>query len=310
MKSIYFHVIYLSIIAFLGYNYWSSVQAFKAFEHLDKQLKVDYELLKGLESLVYKSIEKNCKTYPNVTNLVFLGKSEIVTTRGNQAIDFIENNKKQLNLDTISSVNYKPINPNNSFFNSDKIREIKNDLTKFKDSLIYLIDDSKDKKVIEEQLCLTKIINNEFYWNNLKHFPLNGVAAELSSLKNQIQADKILIFNYLDHEMRSGVLICGPEFRTAIAPKKAALIEGETFEADIYLAKYESVPNANLIIKVNGKRLEINQGVAHFKSKNQTVGTKTIKAEAAVRNPLTGAITTSVGVFEYQVLPKCSRDCL
>jgi predicted negative regulator of RcsB-dependent stress response len=31
MKSIYFHVIYLAIIAYLGYNYWSSVQAFKAF---------------------------------------------------------------------------------------------------------------------------------------------------------------------------------------------------------------------------------------------------------------------------------------
>jgi hypothetical protein len=30
MKQAYLHVFYLTVIAFLGYNYWSSVQAFKA----------------------------------------------------------------------------------------------------------------------------------------------------------------------------------------------------------------------------------------------------------------------------------------
>jgi hypothetical protein len=306
MKQWHFHLIYLSIIAFLGYNYWSSVQAFKAFEQLNQQLNTDSEMLKHSESFVYKSIEKSCKAYQSATNLAFLGKSEIVVSTGSQVVDFIEKNKNALGLIcSFSGVN----SPNNSFFTDEKIGEIKNELAKFHDGLIHLIDDNKDKKAVEEQLCLTKTINNEFYWNGLKYLPLNGVAAELSYLRNQIQSDKILILNYLDNKTSSEIIICGPAFRTAIAPRKAALIEGETFEADIYLAKYESVPSANLIIKVNGEPLEIKEGVAHFKSKKQTIGTKTIKAEAFIRNPLTGLQYSTIGSFEYQVLPKCSRDC-
>jgi hypothetical protein len=306
MKQWYFHVFYLTIIAFLSYNYWSSVQAFKAFEHLNQQLNTDSEMLKHSESFVYKSIEKSCKAYQSATNLAFLEKTEIVLKTGNGAVDFIEKNKNTLALFcSFSGVN----SPNNSFFTDEKIGEIKNELAKFHDGLTHLIDDNKDKKAVEEQLCITKIINNESFWSRLKYLPLNGVAAELSSLRNQIQSDKILILNYLESKTSYSELRCWPDFRTAIAPKKAALIEGETFEADIFLAKYESVPSANLIIKVNGEPLEIKDGVAHFKSKNQTIGTKTIKAEALIRNPLTGQTTTTIGSFEYQVLPKCSRDC-
>lgn len=61
MKFLYVHVFYLVLIAFLGYNYWSSVQAFKAFEHLDRQLDTDSEMMKKSEVFVCKSIEKIVK---------------------------------------------------------------------------------------------------------------------------------------------------------------------------------------------------------------------------------------------------------
>ena len=173
------HLIYLSIIAYLGYNYWSSVQAFKAFEHLNQQLNTDSDMLKHSESFVYKSIEKSCKAYQSAMNLTFLEKSEIVVSTGSQVVDFIEKNINTLDLIcSFSEVN----SPNNSFFTDKKIGEIKNELAKFHDSLIHLIDDNKDKKAIEEQLCLTKTINKGSYWNGLKYLPLNGVAADTQSI--------------------------------------------------------------------------------------------------------------------------------
>jgi hypothetical protein len=308
MKSIYLHVFYLSIIAFLGYNYWSSVQAFKAFEHLNVQLNVDYEMMNKTESLVYRSIEKSYKAYPNSISSIYFSKVNIVLKVGNQAVDFIDENKLSLNLDTIHQSNFKTLSPNNSFFNSKKIEEIKSNLMKFQSDLVYLISDGRDKQVIENNLCLTKTIKDESYWNRLKYLPLNGVLVELSALRNQVKADEIAILNFFDSQA-TGIAIDEDYFKTAIAPKKAALIEGEIFEADIYLTKYESRPNSNVIIKVNGEPLEIKDGVAHFKSKSQTIGTKTIKAEAIIRNPLTGQTTTTEGSFEYQVLPKCSMNC-
>jgi hypothetical protein len=309
MKSTYFHLIYLSIIAFLGYNYWSSVQAFKAFEHLDKQLGVDASVMKNSEASIWQSIEKNCRAYPSPVNLAFQGKSEIALTMGNQVILSIEKNRKSLNLDTINQSNFKGISPNNSFFSSNKIDEIKTELMRFHDKLIQL-PDTEDRKSIEDNLLTIKAIKDEKYWNGLKHLPLNGISAELSALNSQIQSDKIVMLNYFNSKIGGyESIVCGPTFRTAIAPKNAALIEGETFEADIYLAKYESVPRNNLIIKVNGEPLEIKEGVAHFKSKNQTIGTRSIKAEALIMNPLTGLMNSIPCYFEYQVLPKCSRDC-
>ncbi len=310
MKSIYLHVFYLTIIAFLSYNYWSSVQAFKAFEHLDRQLRVDAEIMKNAEISITQFIEKNYKAYPSAINLAFQGKSEIALKKGNQAIEFIEKNRNSLNLDTITHSDFKIISPNNSFVSPNKIEEIKTELMKFHDGLIHLITDIKDKKIIEDNLFIIKTLKNEAYWNRLKYLPLNGISAQLSALNSQIQSDKIVMLNYFKNQIGGTEMICGPTFRTAIAPKKAALIEGETFEADIYLASYSSSPGSNVTFKVNGEPLEIHDGVAHFKSKNQTIGTKTIKAEAIIRNPLTGQTKTTEGSFEYQVLPKCSRDCL
>lgn len=300
---------YLTIIAFLGYNYWSSVQAFKAFEHLDAQLNTDSEMMKQSESFVYHSIEKNCKAYQTVTNSIFLAKSEVALKIGNQAMNFIEQNKRASNLDSVSARDFSSISPNNSFFSTHKIKEFRDELTKFHQGLIHLADHGQDQKNIEESLCLTKIIHDESYWNELKHLPLLGVSAALSALKNQILFDKMTIFNYLNNKTNS-VSICGwTVYKVAIAPKKAVLIEGETFEADVYIASYSSNFGRNVTIKVNGKPLEINEGVAHFKGKKEEIGTKIIKAEAIIRNPLTGASTTAEGSFEYQVLPKCSRDC-
>jgi hypothetical protein len=310
MKQILFHSIYLSIIAFLGFNYWSSVQAFKAFGHFNQQLNVDNVVMDNAIEFANKEIGKRCNQYPNAFNLLILNKAEMIQKSTDKLIDFIENNKKQLNLDTINSFNYVQNSPYNSFFNASKIAEIKNKLTQYSKELSYLTSNEKDKKGIENQLSTIKIVNNELYWQTLKYQSLNGVLMQLSFLENQIKLDVITMLNYLYFEqIQSGESIEFISYKTAIAPRKGVLIEGEVFEADIYIAKYASSLNNNAVIKVNGEILETKDGVAHFKSKKQTIGNKQITAESIINNPFTGNAITVNGSYEYQVLPKCSRDC-
>jgi hypothetical protein len=92
-------------------------------------------------------------------------------------------------------------------------------------------------------------------------------------------------------------------------PRNAVLIEGELFEAEIYLARYSNNTGNNVHFIVNGQPLDVQNGIVHFVGKSETIGTKIIKAEAIITNPLTGMKKTTEGSFEYQVLPKCSRDC-
>jgi hypothetical protein len=294
MKQSYVHLIYVSIIAFLGYNYWSSVQAFKAFEHFNAQLNVDYEVMNNAASSIFKNINKNAQAYQNLENRRNNEQSEIAINAALKLHNDIAANKTEL--------------INNHSFTDAKINEIKEKLNQFSNALIDSINDKRDKADVLKYCSLPKLIADNAFWESIQTLPKNGVIAELSSIQNRVKIDEITLLNYY-YSQTGGTTTREDYFKTAIAPKKAVLIEGETFEADIYLAMYASSPGSNMIIKVNGEPLEIKEGVAHFKSKNQTIGTKTIKAEALIRNPLTGQTTTTEGSFEYQVLPKCSRDC-
>jgi hypothetical protein len=63
MKQWYFHVIYLSIIAFLGYNYWRDPSVKKAFFH-KKTLILPSKLCFYLKSLKFENDEKTLCFYP------------------------------------------------------------------------------------------------------------------------------------------------------------------------------------------------------------------------------------------------------
>jgi hypothetical protein len=317
MKQWYLHVFYLTIIAFLSYNYWSSVQAFKAFEQLDRQLRVDSGAIEESSFRLFRNIQKNCDAYRHPYNLRHYDNTVTASKAVDSLIAFIDAQKTEfINLNGgLDTVKYSPLINGNStktsaiFYADDKINQIKEKLTQlnriFTDSII---SDNWGKEKLMKHFRLPQLMTENDYWNTFKTLPANAVLAKLAALKNQIKIDEIAFLNYVEYETAPNY--CGfTQFKTAIAPQNAVLIEGETFEADVYLSAYSSNPGNNVIIKVNGEPLEIKDGVAHFKSKNQTIGTKTIKAEALIRNPLTGQTTTSVGSFEYQVLPKCSRDC-
>ena len=84
---------------------------------------------------------------------------------------------------------------------------------------------------------------------------------------------------------------------------------GEKFEVDVYLTSYSSNPGPYVKFFVNNHEVEIKDGVAHFETTEKAIGKKTVRAEASIQNPLTGQITTIIGEFEYEVLPKCSKNC-
>jgi GldM N-terminal domain len=315
MKSIYLHVFYLTIIAFLGYNYWSSVQAFKAFGHLNKQLTMDYTVMDYNAELTYRKIDRNCmaygaymKNYYGQTVTVVKIADSVAASINDYKVEFIKLNG---GLDTANMpdlVNGSSTKTSKTFFTDVKISEIKDELSRLSKVLMDSIQDKKDRDIILKQYALPLLIINNAFWESLKTLPASGAFAQLAMIQNKIKTDEFAFLNY--QLMRTSVEdMRFDTFKTAIAPQKAALIEGETFEADIYLAAFSSNANNNITIKVDGQIVGMNHGVAHFKGKKEAVGTKTFKAVATIKNPLTGQVTTSEGSFEYQVLPKCSRDC-
>jgi hypothetical protein len=322
MKQWAIHLFYLTIIAFLSYNYWSSVQAFKAFEHLDRQLRVDAGSIEESSERLFRNIQKNCDAYKYAYNMRHYDNTVAAVKAVDSLIAFIDAQKTEfINLNGgLDTVKYFPLINRNStktsknFYLDPKINQFKDKLAQlnqiFTDSII---NDNWGKEKLIKQFRLPQLLAENDYWNTFKTLPANAILAKLTALKNQIKIDEIAFLTYEEDETNPNYCGLTEITQTKIAPKKAVLVEGEAFEADIYLATFSVHNNndkiTNLTIKVNGEPLEIHEGVAHFKSKNQTIGTKTIKAEAIIRNPLTGLTKTTEGSFEYQVLPKCSANC-
>jgi len=104
-------------------------------------------------------------------------------------------------------------------------------------------------------------------------------------------------------ELVGGKQIVFNQFFPVINAKKAYVIKGGKFEAEVSLGAYSSdIPPSNINLTVNGKRLPVGKdGKAVFSDAASGLGTKTLNLSATVTNPLTGEVTTSKSTFDYEV---------
>jgi gliding motility-associated protein GldM len=139
-------------------------------------------------------------------------------------------------------------------------------------------------------------------WSELKfkQMPVAAVMPTLTKLVSDTKTSETALLNYFFNQV-GGTDIKFDKFKVAIAPKKAYLIRGDKFEADVYLAAFSSNPGSNVSISVNGSGLGLKEGVAHYETTPGGIGKQTIKATASIRNPLTGQTTSTEGSFEYEV---------
>lgn len=317
-KPIYWHFISIAIICFLSFQYWSKATLLKStcasLNGINVQLQNDREVINSaahdLKSTIGKIVEVNPVKYVNYKN-----KTEKADGIVNTALLHIDDCKKQFadycgGWDTTKhELKYATSNSNTAiFFNNHKIQEIKSQILTIINSLTD-IDNNEDKVIFLKKNKLKNLLNNDKYWNRLQSLPHINAYIELSNIENTILSDKIFFLNYMVNMFSIDEPIRLDKFRVVLTPKKVAPIEGEEFESDIYITKYSSTLWDGTTITVNGENMSIINGVAHYKSAPQSIGKKIVKFNATLSNPTTGEVSTSQGEYEFEVLPKCSRDC-
>jgi hypothetical protein len=104
-------------------------------------------------------------------------------------------------------------------------------------------------------------------------------------------------------ELAGGKEIVFNQFFPVINAKKAYVIKGEKFEAEISLGAYSSdIPPANINLTVDGARLPVgNDGKAQYSVTTSNTGSKTINLSARVTNPLTMEVSDAKSTFQYEV---------
>ena len=170
--------------------------------------------------------------------------------------------------------------------------EVKSKIQSMEANLTLKIDDeswtASDKKSWEEY--------------KFKQMPLAAVLPILSKMQSDAKTAEAAIVNEMAG-FAGGREIVFDKFFPVVNAKKAYVISGEKFEADISVGTYSSsISPSDISISVNGQSLRVNEdGVAKYSTTTSGTGVKKLSMSASVRNPLTGETSKGESTFDYEV---------
>jgi hypothetical protein len=285
MTAFRIHAVYLSVIAVLAYALWSEKRTNEGIsEQVQKVLLKDYNLVEEWCEITRSEIEKGINANP-IPNKQYRVKLEMLD-------NYVKNKTQLLNDANCNLVKHKNVD----------IKSIENTINSISNDLKMIINEGDSIFFKDKNYESAHILTDD----DLKKQPL----LYFQTMKNKILHTSDLYLNYLYNKTVRPY--CGrfDKYKVVLEPKKLPIIEGETFEADVYLSVYTTTPiSQNTIIQVNGKTLEVKDGIGHYIEQTKSSGLKNMKAQISLQNPATGERTTATGEFEYHVLPKCSVDC-
>ena len=314
-RQLMINLMYLVLTAMLALNV--SAEIINAFFALNKGMRNSNGIVENSNGLVKQAIDKQVKAYPNANNQRYEGlaaKAQLISKEFEAYMNGITGelvtaaggpNPK---YNDGRPIRYKDKDvTTNMFLKGGKGAEIEAKIAETRKAFLDLLSgDAVGKTEMEKQIALmvdsipadSKAKN----WSELKfkQMPVAAVMPTLTKLIADTKTSETALLNYFFKQV-GGTDIKFDQFKVAIAPKKAYLIRGDKFEADLYLAAFSSNPGSNVSISANGQGLALNQGVAHYETTPSGIGKQTVKATASIRNPLTGATTTAEGSFEYEV---------
>jgi gliding motility-associated protein GldM len=308
------NLMYLVLTAMLALNV--SAEIINAFYALNKGMKSSNDIVERSNTMIKAAIDKQVQAYPTGPNQGFQGKALEAMKISKEFETYIAGIVSDLTtraggVDPHHTdgrpVRYKDKDvTTNMFINEKKGEELEKKIAETRKRFLDLVTDGKARQDLEKQVALkvdsipsdSKATN----WTDLKfkQMPVAAVMPTLTKFVADAKTSETALLNYF-FNLVGGTDIKFDQFKVAIAPKKAYLIRGDKFEADVYLAAYSSNPGSGVSISVNGSGLGMKDGVAHYETTPGGIGKQTVKATASIRNPLTGQTTTAQGEFEYEI---------
>ncbi len=185
--------------------------------------------------------------------------------------------------------------------------ELKQKILETRDKFITLIDSAEQASFaasmpLEIDDETWRKAKGKVSWEdfNFKQMPLAATLPILSKIKNDAKNTEAAILNYLVKKV-GGEEAVFEQFQVVSSPKRGYIISGETFETDIFLSASAGSSNVGIDISVNGRPLEVEDGVAKYSATSTQTGVIPYKATISVTNPVTGETNEYTGEFEYEV---------
>ncbi len=141
-------------------------------------------------------------------------------------------------------------------------------------------------------------------WSDYKfrQMPVAAVLPTLTQMITDARNAEAAGVNQLA-ELSGGRVVEFNQFFPVISAKKGYVIKGDKFEAEVSVGTYSDQINPDdVTITINGQaRKPDSKGKVQFTETASTLGTRTLRMTASVRNPLTGEVAKGDNDFSYEV---------
>ncbi len=186
--------------------------------------------------------------------------------------------------------------------------ELKKKIDEFKSQFTSLIDTADVENVLNKVPLSTNPQKPKGDWamDNFYQMPPIASMTMLTKMLSDIKASEGILVSYFFSKIGSSEELKPDEvvfnsFSAQITSPSAYILQGEKFEANVFLAATSS-KNDNVSVNVNGAGLRPDdKGVAHYSS-SPGVGEYDLKGSISLRNPKTNAVTNyPLPEFKYTV---------
>ncbi|HEY8365648.1 MAG TPA: gliding motility protein GldM [Bacteroidia bacterium] len=326
------NMMYLVLTAMLALNV--SKEILQAFVVVGEGLVMQKGNIESKNAIIYSAFEQEKQTLGDKWNesskKEYYDKVQTIRAMSNDLVKFIEDMKVELisiaeekspeeaatmsakdlvNLDNYDIPTYyfgtdDPIKVQNG---SAKVSELKKKIAEYRDRLLSkeFFKDMKDTSKVklnlntdpQKAIGTGEVQEWEMYY--FYHLPMPAALTELTKWQNNVRSAEGDMIKYQFDQITANAYKFD-QIQAAIIPKSNVVFSGNDFEAEIFLAAYNSQERPEII--ANGTPItEFNGAKGIYKIQASGEGTKTVSGVIKVMNPIDGTVDERPFETEYQV---------
>ena len=190
-----------------------------------------------------------------------------------------------------------------------KGEELKAKLNEYRTKMLELVDEDKraeyDKNfpvIVDDETWTKKVGVKDWAEFNFKQMPVQATIPILRKFQNDVKGTESTFLNYLAGQVGTTTEVVLDKYAVVSAPEKSYIIKGEKYNSELFLGAFAGEDSKTGIkISVDGRNLQLRDGVATYSVPTSSTGVKRYTATAQITNPATGEVKTVKKEFEYEV---------
>ncbi len=306
------NLMYLVLTALLALNV--SAEILNAFKTISNSLDASNKIIDENTNAVFGSFALKKAKEPQNQNLIkYEALASQVITDSKTLLEAVANLKADIVKEaggpgTEGGIMEKPddLDVSERFIIDEKRGDkLKQQIDAYRQKMLGIIPDEADKKLYGNKIITTETKNSEgWVRENFGHMPAVASYTMLTKLESDIKNTEGQIVSYLYGKIgsidipREAVVL--DQFSAQVASPSAYILQGETFEANVFLAASSSEQSVS--VSVNGSSLPVKDGVGTFKASGNGIGEHSLTGVVSVKNNRTGEVKQyKTPEFKYTV---------